>query len=564
MYVSLNGIKNTKEIEQSFYAQMHPILSSKGAKYASKLIKGILKSAVKIDMDGDGSKNTSDATFSLPEINFSNYEKIENRILVFDDLERCQMDIKSILGYINEFVEHSGFKVIILADEHKILVEEQKDDLKKYSSIKEKTIGKTFAIISEVNEALDVFMKLISPDAAKILHNNRDAILEIYDTAEYYNLRHLRHAILNFDLFYQFLPCKRIGKSDFIEIVVKHFFALSFELSAGLIKANDINVLFVSGGFFSLMQYDNSEMTPIQKVYRKYDTLKHQRHPINGHLWSEFFSTGSVCAKDLNDCIENSFFFLDEKKPDWVKLVNYRNLNEDEFKEFSSSVINLFESGQITEKFELMQITGILCELSKAKLIENEIGAIIQSATTQLKALNQTAEVVSNPHFPGNHSHGLSFSGSNSEEFRDFLKFARQQEVLLMESEMIPKAVNLLRLMKTDFEQFQKELNNRDDSNQLFQLPILKEIDIAEIMKWVKLTGINNLVKLSEVLVLRYDSSEGVKSKLIPELNWLESLQDEILNYQSISENFTKFRIKMDVLPNIYDSVRLLKEVSSM
>ena len=44
----------------------------------------------------------------------------EKYILVFDDLERCNMDINRVLGYINRFVEHDGAKVIIIADQEKI------------------------------------------------------------------------------------------------------------------------------------------------------------------------------------------------------------------------------------------------------------------------------------------------------------------------------------------------------------------------------------------------------------------------------------------------------------
>lgn len=41
-------------------------------------------------------------------------------VIVFDDLERCNCDIGEILGYINEYVEHSEISVIIVANESEI------------------------------------------------------------------------------------------------------------------------------------------------------------------------------------------------------------------------------------------------------------------------------------------------------------------------------------------------------------------------------------------------------------------------------------------------------------
>ena len=41
-------------------------------------------------------------------------------MIVFDDLERCSIDITDLLGYINSFVEHEGVKVVVLADEGRI------------------------------------------------------------------------------------------------------------------------------------------------------------------------------------------------------------------------------------------------------------------------------------------------------------------------------------------------------------------------------------------------------------------------------------------------------------
>lgn len=54
-------------------------------------------------------------------INSNNeFISLENCIIIFDDLERCNMSVNVILGYINNFVEHHGIKVILIANEKEI------------------------------------------------------------------------------------------------------------------------------------------------------------------------------------------------------------------------------------------------------------------------------------------------------------------------------------------------------------------------------------------------------------------------------------------------------------
>jgi len=45
---------------------------------------------------------------------------LENYILIFDDLERCNMNVNEILGYINSFVEHDKVKTLIVANQKEI------------------------------------------------------------------------------------------------------------------------------------------------------------------------------------------------------------------------------------------------------------------------------------------------------------------------------------------------------------------------------------------------------------------------------------------------------------
>ena len=40
----------------------------------------------------------------------SQFMSLESSILIFDDLERCNIPVNEVLGYINGFVEHQAMK----------------------------------------------------------------------------------------------------------------------------------------------------------------------------------------------------------------------------------------------------------------------------------------------------------------------------------------------------------------------------------------------------------------------------------------------------------------------
>ncbi|WEI05214.1 hypothetical protein PYR78_17455 [Acinetobacter johnsonii] len=96
-YVSLNGIAKTSMIDEAIFKSIHPILGSKGAKLAGQILKGTLKTTIKVDLDGD-SKSDGSISGGIPKIELPDYLKInDNFILVFDDLERCELKKKKCL-----------------------------------------------------------------------------------------------------------------------------------------------------------------------------------------------------------------------------------------------------------------------------------------------------------------------------------------------------------------------------------------------------------------------------------------------------------------------------------
>lgn len=128
IYVSLYGLTTTQQITEQINKEISPWLYSKGMKIAKNILKAASKIALKYDIDGDG-KDEGSVTCDLDSILLLKEENSEikgNKILIFDDLERCDVKLETLLGYINYFSEHCKCKVIIIGDENKI--SEKEDD----------------------------------------------------------------------------------------------------------------------------------------------------------------------------------------------------------------------------------------------------------------------------------------------------------------------------------------------------------------------------------------------------------------------------------------------------
>jgi hypothetical protein len=241
LYVSLYGVASFEEIENDFFRQLHPVLSSKGMALAGKIGKGLLKTTLKIDLDGDGKSDASVAT-QIPDINLPDYlSNTEGLILVFDDLERASMDLENLLGYINYFVEHQGYKVIIIANEEELFHKEEKAEVS-YKRIKEKLIGKTFEIQPRLESAISNFIKEVeSGTTQELFNNNIELIKNYYRCSGYWNLRHLRQALMDFSRLIEVISVEFREKEGILEQLLSTYLMFSFEIKSGEISPNDIN-----------------------------------------------------------------------------------------------------------------------------------------------------------------------------------------------------------------------------------------------------------------------------------------------------------------------------------
>lgn len=175
-------------------------------------------------------------------------------VLVFDDLERSNINEVDILGCINEYCENKHIKTIIVANEDRISEKEpeigvsnvteklpQGSTLKiRYSDIKEKIITRTIKYLPDfeiiISQIIDDY-NTDEPEYRDFLVNNKLNLIKVFNCGKIHNIRSVKCAIQDFERLY--LMFKTEG---FLDELVEHFqsfVAFMLEYKAGKIEKSD-------------------------------------------------------------------------------------------------------------------------------------------------------------------------------------------------------------------------------------------------------------------------------------------------------------------------------------
>jgi len=570
LYISLYGISSYDEIESEFFKQLHPLLSSKSMALTGKIAKGLLKTTLKIDFDDDG-KSDGSISVQTPNINLPEYlTNTSDFVLIFDDLERASISLENILGYINHFVEHQGYKVVIIANEEEILSQQQHKEKTEltYRRIKEKLIGKTFEVSPDLFDALDNFISGISCESIRDLYtSNINLVAEYYELSLYRNLRHLKQALWEFERLADYLTEEAKEKNGLLEHLLKTFLILSFEIKSGNILPEDIKLL--RSGFYSgLLKKDSSdkEETKYQKISKKYKNISIYELLLEDSIWVDIFDKGKISKDAIQESLDKSDYFKSDNTPDWVRLWHAMDLNDDEFIQYLNSVTSDFESMKFEEIGIVKHITGVLLWLSEIKLYNKTKKEILDTAKTYIDHLKKKG-ILSNTkkgfhRFRENESWGgLCFHCSDSEEFKYFCKYieSKEDEATI---ESYPELGNdLLKLIGDDPQLFYRKVTHcNHEDNLYYETPIFHYIEPVKFVDAFFNADPESKRTVCYAFSERYKFNSFNES-LKEELSWLfdvtklleekvDTLNGKISGYQLKSMIDTYFKQAINTLNN--------------
>lgn len=559
LYISLYGMSTISEIEDKFFQLLHPILSSRGMAVTGIIVKGLLKGALKIDLNNDG-KDDGTWNIQIPEINLPKHlEDVNKSVLIFDDLERCNIEIPNLLGYINHFVEHQDLKVILIANE---------DELYKnvnYKSIKEKLIGRTFAIAPDFDSALEIFIEQMDNEKAKaFLSKNSILIKELYEKAEYENLRNLRQIVLDFQRIFENLPEKAQQKPEILSDILRLLLAFSIEIKRGLMLPSDISKLQEEHA--SLLRSEIDEVDKIwsrrenpetsiiktesnkellqQKILKRYSFLDiHEPFP-SATWWQIFFDQGVIDVQELEKSIFSSKHFQDENTPDWIRLWHFSDLSDDDFSILLSKVETAYNSRKFRDLGVIKHIFGLLLMFSDAEVYTKSKQEILKESKKYIDDLKHKGCLDPLPYsIPLPTAIGqmfgsylnLGFQGMEFQEFKEFCEYLKQAQRLVKIEKMPEDAQSILDAMQSDIWKFHHMISfdgsYREYSSEpkYCEIPILHHISPTDFVG--KILGLSHREQqhVFGIINERY-KHENINNKLLEELDWLKAVRASLLN----------------------------------
>lgn len=222
-YVSLYGIDSSENIHKSVIESSIPTLSRlKGwGRPLGKALTGLAKtvgfSESSIDISGLFSK--------IADV-YIKERMSRNKTIIFDDLERSHLwngKQNELLGAINHYLEHEGFRVIVICNEDKIRQLYGDETIEQSSDWKEKLFGQTIYVTPNVKDAFDSFLKELSEDDSKFIKSRQEIIEEVWRQSNQKSLRLLRYIIKDIARLKNTLKSSYFSNNEAINHIVRFF-----------------------------------------------------------------------------------------------------------------------------------------------------------------------------------------------------------------------------------------------------------------------------------------------------------------------------------------------------
>jgi hypothetical protein len=560
VYLSLFGLASLDEIDGALFESIYPLFATKAAKIGGRIIKAALKfRGVELDLKMNDVAN-----------------KFSPRVFVFDDLERCEMPINKVMGYINQFVEHEGSKVIIIANEKEIAGPDRADkddrdhkddkdqkDRNEYRRRREKIVGKTLEVQSAFVEAFEFFLTQVDdPGAEAAFRHNTPDITAIYAQAELNNLRILQQTMWDFERLYRTLTEQHRGNAEAVTAILRLIFAFSFEIKAGRLRGDALKAR--TNWLFAATMEGGSSDAGARKRYPEVDLSD----PIvSDEVLIDFLIRGIVDEKAIRTCLDQSRYFVTvASEPPWITVWHMFYRTENEFETAYKKMEEQFAARDIEKPGELLHVFALRLFLARNHVSGKTVAKVVDEGKRYIDDLYKARRLYTSPavfrDLQFNGHAGLGFIDGESAEFTELNQYLVAKADQAAQDNYPQVGLQLLAEMETDPDLFLHHicLTNTPDKNLYYRVPVLASIDADKFVD-----TFSNLHPTSQRTVLRALSGRyefgALERELISEQPWLEAVQKKLLKKASALPPIGKFRLKNSVEVNITRALDNVKNI---
>lgn len=555
IYVSLYGVTSYDEIETKFLKAIHPKLYNDKTIFAGKIAKGLFKATLKFDWDDDGKADGS-ASVQIPNFKPEDLLNTKDRILIFDDVERCSINIVDLLGYINYFVEHQSYKVILIANE------EELEKTEKYKEIKEKLIGKTFEFKTDVNLAYDSFAQELKDE--EVLKSYKNTIIEVFEKSECKNLRLLRQGLFDFKRVYELVVQKHEKKEELTKDFIARYFIFIFEYRSGNFLLFD-SLEKEKGKYWdkvakSLIDRNSKNETKEQEEKTVYEIIfEKYRVSIQSDLilslenWKEIIENSYIKSEDIDNELLSSEYYIDENTQSWKRLWDYMKLTDSNFDEVFNDVLTNLNECKYNCLFQVMLISSTVLKLKDLGLIQETEESILNILKKQIdylfsNKLIHISLVLNKDITINNHTYDNLGFDTNFESYKKIKNYI-ENKILEEEKNIFTNSYNEIEnaLKHNKLNLYTLLSHNRETP--YYDKPIFAFMDMEELAKVLIESSSDAQYTFGGILEDRYQHSSFIVSNLKDEFENIYKLKKLIeIEAEKKEGKISSYRLKRNLI----------------
>ena len=516
------------------------------------------------------------------KLDYGEFFSTDDKIICFDDLERANVDVIDILGYINNFVEHDHIKTIIICNEKELatklkssnlemktfiatylldkegdltkvsdkpMVEKIQDTIEHvfdkandYERIKEKLIGETFEYAPEFTYIINGLLMRYENDSELIrfLRENTRLIISTFNKSGTRNLRILKHALNDFKKVFDMVN-KNYPNTDqrVLQTMLIFTIAVSFEIKAGKItKDKFINIkdneeyksilvssrVLMDNRQFYIKEFDNNYYYNFKSEYRFFKF-------IEIYVRTRIFDMKTFKAnmETIRNTVDTA------KLPGYKRLLTeeYWKIDDDEFDGVIEEVIDNLKTGKIN-LIDMVKLFGYFSYFIKKDLIKYDMKTIKMLFFNGMNAAALTSTYCENIEEELDKVAVIE----HDQDMEEILEHFNKLNAKLKEKTYQEKAEEIFKCIPMRMEMFYERFDK-----ECMKEPIFKYYDPFQMFQRISCASNEDIVTIKEKLLNR---ANLYTDKIEPEMKNIKQLKQIMDDYTKSKDNSIKLVMLKD------------------
>ena len=572
IYMSLYGISNLEEISKKIFMETTQLMDKNLRRFMNSKGQGTIPEYAKTGID---MANFFGVTQNGNKLDYAEFFATDDKVLCFDDLERANVDVIDILGYINNFVEHDHIKTIIICNEKELatklkssnlemktfiatylldkqnelnksdkpMVEKIQDKIEHvfdkandYERIKEKLIGETFEYAPKFDYIINgILMRYENdPELIRFLRENTGIIISTFNRSGTRNLRILKHALNDFKKIYEMVNKSYSNTSNRVMQTMLIFtIAVSFEIKAGKItKEKFINIkdneeyksilvssrILMDNRQFYIKEFDQNYYYNFKSEYRFFKFIEY-------YVRTRIFDM--KLFKENMDTIRNTVDT--ENLPSYKRLLTeeYWKISDNEFEAVIEDIIEDVKEGKI-KLIDMVKIFAYFSYFSRKGLIKYDLKTLKSMFFNGMNISSLTSEYCSNIE----EELGKIAIEEVEEDMEEILKHFHKLNDQLLDKMYREKAEEVMKCIPMKMEQFYEKFDK-----ECMKVPIFKYYDPFQLFQRISCASNEDIVLIKEKLL---DRANRYTKQIEPEMKNIKQFKQIVDDYIKGKESTIK------------------------